>query len=194
MTRYWFTGDTHFGHANVIKYAHRPFDNAPHMDAELVGLWNERVSPKDIVYHLGDFAFCKPERAAEIARVLHGVKHLILGNHDKYTKLYKPFLDCWDQVRDMMEIKVGDPEAPDGKSRKIVLCHYAMRVWNRSHHGAWQLHGHSHGTLIDNPNALQLDVGVDCWNYAPVSYERLKERMSTKTWKPIDHHGRSREC
>jgi hypothetical protein len=19
----------------------------------------------------------------------------------------------------------------------IVICHYAMRVWNRSHHGAW---------------------------------------------------------
>jgi hypothetical protein len=26
-----------------------------------------------------------------------------------------------------------------------VLCHYAMRVWNRSHHGAWHLYGHSQG-------------------------------------------------
>ena len=33
----------------------------------------------------------------------------------------------------------------------IVLCHYAMRVWQKSHYGAWMLYGHSHGTLPDNP-------------------------------------------
>jgi calcineurin-like phosphoesterase family protein len=189
MTRYFFTGDTHFGHAKVIKYAHRPFDDADTMDAELIRRWNETVGPKDHVYHLGDFAFCHGTRAAEIASQLHGVKHLVFGNHDRYTKLHKPFLDCWYEARDLMEIKVGDADAPDGKSRKIVLCHYAMRVWNRSHRGAWQLYGHSHGSLRDDPGALQLDVGVDCWDYAPVSYERLKGRMASKTWRAVDHHG-----
>ncbi len=33
-----------------------------------------------------------------------------------------------------------------------------------------------------------LDVGVDGWNYAPVSFEEIGERMSKKTWKAIDHH------
>lgn len=31
--------------------------------------------------------------------------------------------------------------------QRIVLCHYAMRVWNHSSHGAWHLYGHSHGRL-----------------------------------------------
>jgi hypothetical protein len=35
----------------------------------------------------------------------------------------------------------------------IVLCHYAMRVWNRSHHGAWHLYGHSRGNLPAAPIA-----------------------------------------
>ncbi len=27
----------------------------------------------------------------------------------------------------------------------IVLCYYALRVWNRSNRGSWQLYGYSHG-------------------------------------------------
>ncbi len=42
----------------------------------------------------------------------------------------------------------------------IVLCHYAMRVSNRSHHGAWHLYGHSHGNLPEGPTSLSMDVGI----------------------------------
>lgn len=64
-----------------------------------------------------------------------------------------------------------------------------MRVWNKSHYGAWMLYGHSHGSLIDDPNSLSFDVGVDCHNYKPFSFEEVKEIMSHKIWKAIDHHG-----
>jgi calcineurin-like phosphoesterase family protein len=70
----------------------------------------------------------------------------------------------------------------------ITLCHYAMKVWNKAHHGAWQLFGHSHGTLPDDPNALQLDVGVDSWDFTPVTVEQIYDRMALKNFKPIDHH------
>ena len=33
------------------------------------------------------------------------------------------------------------------KPQLVVLCHYAMRVWDRSHYGSWHLYGHSHGNL-----------------------------------------------
>jgi calcineurin-like phosphoesterase family protein len=187
--RHWFTADTHFDHANVIRYAGRPFDNVEAMDEALVANWNARVQPGDWVYHLGDFAFCKPERALWFARRLAGNKCLVFGNHDKRLRreddLLKQF--CW--ARDLTEIKVQDETAPDGVQR-IVLCHYAMRVWNRSHYGAWQLYGHSHGSLKDDPHALQLDVGVDAWAYRPVSYEEIRARMKQKEWRPVDHHER----
>ena len=58
-----------------------------------------------------------------------------------------------------------------------------------SHVGAWHLYGHSHGLLPDDPNALSLDVGVDCWGFRPVSFAQIQACMATKTWKPVDGHG-----
>lgn len=58
-----------------------------------------------------------------------------------------------------------------------------------SHHGSWQLYGHSHNSLKDDPHSLQLDVGVDAWDYRPASFEEVRERMSKKTFEPADHHG-----
>ena len=58
----------------------------------------------------------------------------------------------------MYELKVNDPDGRHGK-QGIVLCHYAMRVWNKSHHGNFMLYGHSHGSLADDPNSMSFDVG-----------------------------------
>ncbi len=79
----------------------------------------------------------------------------------------------------------------DIDSKPVVWC-----IKNRNKNffsrrgGRVMLTGNSHGSLADDPNALRLDVGVDAgWNYAPVSFEEIRERMSQKTWKAIDHHG-----
>ena len=63
-----------------------------------------------------------------------------------------------------------------------------MRVWNKSHHGAWQLYGHSHGSLPDDPNALSFDVGCMLFDYEPLEFEDVKKIMSNKNYKPVDHH------
>ncbi|KKL95432.1 hypothetical protein LCGC14_1854620, partial [marine sediment metagenome] len=60
----------------------------------------------------------------------------------------------------------------------ITLCHYAMRVWDKSHFNSWQLYGHSHGTL--NGIGKQYDVGVDANNFLPVSFANLTELMEAK--------------
>ena len=58
----FFTADTHFGHANIIKYCHRPFATVEEMDDALVRNWNAVVSPDATVFHLGDFALDSKER------------------------------------------------------------------------------------------------------------------------------------
>ena len=61
-----------------------------------------------------------------------------------------------------------------------VLCHYAMRVWNRAHHGAWHLYGHSHGKLPEAPTTLSMDVGVDNHDFRPWHFDEINLLMTEK--------------
>jgi calcineurin-like phosphoesterase family protein len=161
------------------------------MNEALVTNWNNKVGNQDTVYMVGDISFGKEDETKEVLTRLNGRKVLILGNHDKVIHKWKNIERILYSIHDMLEIDVIDSDCPSGKQR-IVLLHYAMRVWNKSHFGAWHLYGHSHGTLPDDPNSLSLDVGVDCHKYAPISYEEVKGIMRNKTFKPVDQHG-SRE-
>lgn len=182
----WFTSDLHIGHRNIISYSSRPFASVEEHDEALVTNWNAVVRPGDSIYCLGDFALCDVERATQIAKRLLGQKFYVFGNHDKALRKHEPFVSQWIWARDLTQIS---PRLASGETQKIILCHYAMRVWASSHHGAWQLYGHSHGSLRDDPNSLQLDVGVDEWDYQPVPLEQITARMSQKTFQPVDHHG-----
>ena len=79
----YFTGDQHFGHANIIKHCNRPFDTVSEMDEYLLAEWNNRVTTNDTVYILGDRFFRNAVSASDYLCKLHGKKHLIKGNHDK---------------------------------------------------------------------------------------------------------------
>lgn len=167
----FFTADTHFGHASIIKHCRRPFGSVEEMDAVIVKRWNEVVSPTDIVWHLGDVSW-RRGNPDECLRRLNGRKHLIVGNHDPFPGKNPRFDGCFESINTLKDIKIGD--------QKITLCHYAMRTWNCAHHGAWQLFGHSHGNLVVTPGALQMDVGVDCHGFAPVPFAKVKSLMDGK--------------
>lgn len=171
MTAY-FTADLHLSHANIIKYCNRPFLDKDEMNEALIANWNRKVSDKDEIYVIGDFAFdTNPEKFLDR---LNGKKFLIAGNHDsKATRNCRGWEKVWNFGN---EINVHN--------QSIVLCHYAMRVWNKSHRGSWHLYGHSHGSLPDDPNLLSFDVGVDSHNYAPISFCEVKDIMEKKTWFP----------
>lgn len=183
----WFTSDPHFGHKAILHFCDRPFKSVTEMDCTLVENWNSVVSPKDDVYLLGDVSFARTDRTYDLLNALNGQIFLIKGNHDKGVvkgKCNKRF--TW--IKDMYELSVPDEDANNEK-QKIVLCHFPMLTWNKVHYGSWNLHGHCHGNLPDDPCAYRLDVGVDCHGYHPISYEEVKGLMSKKTFKPVDHHG-----
>jgi len=55
-----------------------------------------------------------------------------------------------------------------------VLCHYAFRTWRNMGRGWLNLHGHSHGRLA--PLTRQVDVGVDVWDFQPVTLAEILAR------------------
>lgn len=178
----FFTADSHLGHKNIIEHAGRPFGSLRDMDDEIIRRWNSVVTAKDTVYHLGDVGLCSPGRLAELLKKLRGTIHLIEGNHDK-SALHAKCRGRFESISPLSELYLPDSSAPKGK-RHIVLCHYAMRVWNKKHWGSWHLFGHSHGKLPDLQDSLSFDVGVDAWDFTPVSYAQVRSRMGGKTWKP----------
>lgn len=180
---------THYGHKNILVFDvgppgqkhKRPFETLTEMREELIRRHNECVDPGDLVYHLGDFAFCSVQDAIAIAKRLNGNKYLIWGNHDHSLRKSKAFMDQWVWCKDQAEIEV--------EGTKVVLNHFPMLAWNKSHHGAFHIHGHCHGSLKPDPGARRLDAGVDCWDYYPVTFEQVKQVMAKKVFVPIDHHG-----
>ena len=184
MSNFWFTADTHFDHANAILHCKRPQlqpgdvmpsgkwidgktanERMNEMNEFLIDIWNNTVYPEDIVYHLGDFCWnSKPERWAEFVDRLNGSIVLIKGNHDMGRKeIGHLFREC-DWLKVIRHNK-----------KHITLCHYAMRTWYRSHHGTWQLYGHSHGQLP--PIGKQMDVGVDCNDFTPIHIDQIFQIM-----------------
>lgn len=169
----FFTSDSHFGHAGAIGRFARPFAGVAAMDEAMIARWNERVGPDDTVWHLGDFALRHgPERMAAILDALNGTKRLICGNNDGPATRRLP---GWASVADYAELRAGEDRT------MLVLCHYAFRTWNGQYKGAWNLHGHSHGQL--KGTTRQVDVGVDVWDFRPVTFPEIRDRF-TRRRKP----------
>jgi len=188
----FFTSDPHFFHKNSIEYCNRPFKDTDEMNEALIENWNRVVSDDDQIFCLGDFSFTGPEKTEGVVARLKGRKHLIRGNHD-HKNVLKRIEQHFVWIKDVYMLTVQDvnPYAPTkdmsvyhGKNQQIWLAHYAHRVWPQQHYGVWHLFGHSHGMLPDDPKNLCMDVGVDCTNYTPISYDELKVIMSKKTWRP----------
>ena len=158
----FFTSDTHFGHGGALGLFGRPFASVAEMDATLIRRWNDSVGPEDDVWHLGDFAIRqKVGRMEEILGALAGLKHLVIGNNDGEATTSLP---GWVSVQPYAEIMLDDA--------RLVLCHYPFRSWNGMGKGAVNLHGHSHGRMAPLPR--QVDVGVDSWDFRPVTLDEIR--------------------
>ena len=133
----------------------------------MVEKWNATVAPEDDVWHLGDFSLSRRRVAGDYLPHLNGRLHLIRGNHDAESTWAHPrwvFSECYAETR--------------VAALRLVLFHYGMRHWNGSFGGkAIQLHGHSHGGM--SPIHNQCDVGVDVWDFRPVSAGEIVARVET---------------
>jgi calcineurin-like phosphoesterase family protein len=164
----FFTSDHHFGHGGARGLFKRPFAATAEMDAAMVARWNETVGPDDEVWHLGDFAVRQSAaRMGELLDALAGAKHLVVGNNDgKATTALRQ----WASVQHYAELEA------DGTW--LILCHYPLRTWNRIGRGALNLHGHSHGRLAPLPR--QVDVGVDLWDFRPITLRQICKHLETR--------------
>lgn len=185
----WFTADHHFGHANIIEYCSRPFKTTRQMDDELIRRWNSVVRPDDTVYYVGDFTLGSYDDACEYFKNLNGKVFVLEGSHDRWMSKtgFSPNT-ANSVVYYLPPVYTVEFQGKKMFQKSITLCHYAMRSWDRSHYATWHLFGHHHGKLL--PYGLSFDIGVDCWDFYPVSLEQVAEKMTTL--KPIVDYSKKR--
>lgn len=195
----YFTSDTHYWHQNVIRYCSRPHKTVEEMNEDLILRWNSIVKPEDTVYVLGDFSLAF--RAVELyTKRLMGTKILVPGNHDFCHSYHKKSRNI--ENRDKWAKKYVEngwivfPEQnvlPDEAFGIFKLCHFPYlspsdtihedkyNDWRPTDNGDILLCGHIHEkwlTKRSSKGTLMINVGVDVWNYTPVSLDQIKELIS----------------
>ena len=171
----FFTSDTHFNHANIIRFCNRPFKDLEQMNEVMITNWNNAISKDDTVFHLGDFCLGGAAEWTKILDRLNGKIYLIMGNHD-LKNIRQGFISRFEHVAMQMRIEIG--------KKRIYLCHYPFLCFEGSYKDdVWQLFGHVHtrrsNSGIDAGRLqylypTQYDVGVDNNNFTPVSFGQVK--------------------
>ena len=164
MAKIFFIADTHFGEERIRKYENRPFENVAEMDRKLICRWNDKVSPEDTVFILGDFGADGYE--AKILSQLNGKKILVKGNHDgKSNEEYRAF--GFSEVYDF-------PIIIDGF---WILSHDALYVNENMPYA--NLFGHVHNSpIVKNYSKQHYCVSVERIDYSPIDFENIKITIS----------------
>lgn len=171
----FYTADPHFGHANILKFCNRPFRDVPEMDARILLNYQNVVCPHDDLWILGDFTFAGIDDSIHVSGMLRSIpgrKHLVTGNHDKHWVRNLPE---WASVHDLVEIKDA--------GHRVTLCHYPMITFAGARHGAIQMFGHVHQNWAGSRNSV--NVGVDLWDFRPITLEDVKSRALELPVNPL---------
>lgn len=157
----YFTSDQHFTHTNIIRYCNRPFGDIKEMDRVLVANWNGVVSKSDLTFVLGDFAY---RNRYGYSFLLNGDKVFILGNHDGKNSCLPDLLCIIGGIKFYMRHK----PLYEGEVNRmaimadVILCGHVHQNWKVS---KWQ-------------KRPMINVGVDVWDYKPVSLGQVKQNVT----------------
>ena len=172
----FFTADCHFYHANIIKYANRPFlkegdlinnsiwasediktSRVELMNKEIIKRWNFVVKENDLVYHLGDFAFrMNEDKLKSLENQLNGKIIHFVGNHDRNNSvksyLYKAIMRFGGRT------VLAQHHPPNEYELEASNCDFAIC----GHvHNKWKF------KFINKIPVI--NVGIDVWDYRPIS-------------------------
>lgn len=187
----WHTSDHHFFHDNIIVHSGRPFADVQEMNEALIDNHNAVVKPTDRCYFHGDVAM-HPKNIHPVSR-MNGRKILIAGNHDT----------CWcghkraEKAKKAVQLYLDagfDEVIPSGVLRNHVLGTIPVTLSHLPYQGDHTetdryadrrpedlgqplLCGHVHEAW--KISGRQINVGVDVWDYRPVSADELISVVAT---------------
>lgn len=182
-----FTSDTHYGHANIIKYCNRPFTfpDIDEMDRVMLEGFMKADESGRTIFHMGDFVF-NPKNLLATKWRPKGEHYIILGNHDKhadqdgkYRKLYREFFHTIVGTSKSWKLNELIIQVED---TKCILSHEPIQYIID---GELNIYGHHHNNMFTKPDYFtneygwlfgsknHINVGVELTNYRPVTWDEL---------------------
>jgi calcineurin-like phosphoesterase family protein len=183
LMKTFITSDLHFHHRAISEFCPEvrgrwDSRNEPDkMNQDMIAMWNERVSPEDTVYILGDVAFGPSQGGIHCVSQLNGKLILIEGNHDRKNLRDPVFRRLFAEVHKYLEI--------DHSGHKIVMFHYPIFDHNQGWRGSIMCHGHRHGKPTGIPGRV-FDVGFDATGEIVLLLDDLIEKALLVA--PVPHH------
>ena len=159
-TTIWLASDTHFDHANIIRYCNRPYRDVREMNATLMNNWNKTVKPNDLMIFLGDLTMNRnPNAFPYWMSQLNGDKLVVRGNHGDQSTV-NHILTTYNG-QNLLFIHNPAHAPPDFKG--------------------WTIHGHGHnkwGWLIDQ-DRKRANISMERTAYKPISLASLIQLINT---------------
>jgi len=176
-----FYSDPHYGHRNISKYACRPFVSVHQMNEELITRYNDTVGENDFCLWFGDAYFMPKEAAKTMLGRLNGRKAIIKGNHDKHSGRWFLGIGFSYVFEGPIHLTIA------GRAARASHYPYITTIKDMPHHkyrdrypmpikGEILLHGHIHKSYKMYEN--QIHVGVDAWDYRPVSVKQIEDLIN----------------
>ena len=172
---FFFTSDFHLGDETLTSRGLRPFRSGTRMTEVIVKNVKARAKdPSDTVFHLGDFVAYGKDHGIESPRI----------SGDEYRKLFDCNIvllegnhDPNNNVKTMVKTMFVDI----GPYHNVSCSHFPSWYSQNSGliprlRGHIHLCGHVHGswkTMVSKDGILNINVGLDVWNYQIVSIQDL---------------------
>jgi calcineurin-like phosphoesterase family protein len=173
--------------------------NIEKMNEALIERWNDTVADDDEIIVVGDLAMGSTRHSIPLTERLRGRRFLVPGNHDKCHGMYKSSAKArrwyeaagWTILPNEMTVTI------DG--REVLVCHFPYvsgtgtgrsgtrhfddrySAFRPDDNGLWLIHGHTHAVEKINREHRMIHVGVDAWDYTPVSDDQLAALINSKT-------------
>lgn len=174
MSKRWFTSDWHLGmqtllNRNVMHEQTRPFKTIDEMNSFIIQSVNAQATDEDLIVHIGDLACFNTDLKIKPADMIAQVNASLInihGNHDTSNKV--------KSICDSMRIQLGK------KYTAVSISHYPTydkRAKDQFLEGDIHICGHVHNQwkhcLDLTHKCLNINVGIDCWNYKMLSDDDL---------------------
>jgi len=151
----YFIGCLHLGHTNIAKM--RGFATSEDHDKELLSGINSVITKRDKLFILGDVT-TETAKHYHLLDEIKGVKHVILGNHDRHTDIPK-LLEHVDGVCGCLKYKTW------------MLSHIPIHPIEFDYRVDLNVHAHLHGSTTGDSRYYNVDAAR--LGYVPVSYDAI---------------------